>query len=76
MIAGRISRMYLRYTEATSSSQSGAADVDSTKVDQLTQRLSESIETDAEGRQQLKITLPDKESLRTLATTLARLLDP
>ncbi len=57
-------------------SQSGAADVDSTKVEQLTQRLSESIETDAEGRQQLKITLPDKESLRTLATTLARLLEP
>ena len=55
--------------------QSAASEIDSTKVDQLTQRLSESIETDAEGRQQLKITLPDKESLRTFATTLARLLD-
>ena len=44
-------------------------------VDKLTARLSECIETDSEGRPQLTISLPDKDALRGLATTLARLLD-
>jgi superfamily II DNA/RNA helicase len=56
-------------------SQTDAPTVDNTKVDQLTERLSESIETDAEGRPQLTITLPDKDALRGLATTLAKLLE-
>ena len=56
-------------------SQSEAAPVDNAKVDQLAERLSESIEVDSEGRPQLTITLPDKESLRGLATTLAKLLE-
>ena len=44
-------------------------------VDKLTARLSECVETDSEGRPQLTISLPDKDALRGLATTLARLLD-
>ena len=56
-------------------SQADESAVDASKVDQLTERLSESIGTDSEGRPQLTITLPDKESLRGLAATLAKLLD-
>ncbi len=56
-------------------SQSDDRTVDDAKVDQLTERLSESIDTDSEGRPQLTITLPDKESLRGLAATLAKLLE-
>ena len=51
-----------------------APQANSQMVTQLTQQLSQSIETDEQGRPQLKITLPDQESLRGLATTLARLL--
>ena len=51
-----------------------SAEVADEKVDQLTEQLSKAIETDDQGRPQLKITLPDQESLRGLATTLAKLL--
>jgi superfamily II DNA/RNA helicase len=44
-------------------------------VDRLTDRLSECVDTDSEGRPQLTISLPDKDALRGLATTLAKLLD-
>ncbi|TWT97351.1 DEAD/DEAH box helicase [Neorhodopirellula pilleata] len=44
------------------------------KVDRLTEKLSKTIETDEQGRPQLKITLPDQNALRSLADTLARLL--
>jgi SNF2 family DNA or RNA helicase len=44
-------------------------------VDRLTERLSECVETDSQGRPQLTISLPDKESLKGLATTLAKLLE-
>ncbi len=44
-------------------------------VDKLTDRLSECVENDSEGRPQLAFSLPDQGALRTLATTLARLLD-
>jgi superfamily II DNA/RNA helicase len=44
-------------------------------VDRLTDRLSECVETDSEGRPQLTISLPDKDALRGLATTLAKLLE-
>jgi hypothetical protein len=44
------------------------------KIDRLTQQLSQAIDTDEQGRPQLKITLPDQQALRGLATTLARLL--
>ncbi|MCD0462617.1 DEAD/DEAH box helicase [Roseiconus lacunae] len=49
--------------------------VDSKTVDDLTSRLSESIDHDSKGRPQLTITLEDESSLRSLATTLATLLD-
>lgn len=45
------------------------------KVDCLTEKLSNTIETDEQGRPQLKITLPDQNALRSLADTLARLLN-
>ncbi len=51
-----------------------AAEPDQAKVDALTNKLSESIERDEQGRPQLKISLPSDEALRDLATTLARLL--
>ncbi len=43
-------------------------------VASLKQRLAECVEEDAQGRQQLSITLPNREMLDNLATTLARLL--
>lgn len=45
------------------------------RVSSLTQRLSECVERDEEGRPRLTVTLPDDGSLRGLASTLARLLD-
>jgi SNF2 family DNA or RNA helicase len=44
-------------------------------VDRLTQRLSECVQTDSEGRPQLTISLPNQDALRGLATTLAKLLE-
>jgi hypothetical protein len=44
-------------------------------VDRLTERLSQCVETDSEGRPQLTISLRDNDSLRGLATTLAKLLE-
>ncbi|MDV6033876.1 MAG: hypothetical protein F9B45_28050 [Phycisphaera sp. RhM] len=41
----------------------------------LTERLSECVDKDEQGRPQLTITLPDTDALRGLATTLAKLLD-
>ncbi len=43
-------------------------------VDQLTRSLTDCIERDEAGRPQLKISLPDDNALRSLAETLARLL--
>ncbi|TWU08334.1 DEAD/DEAH box helicase [Stieleria varia] len=43
-------------------------------VDRLTEQLSKAIDTDEQGRPQLKITLPSQDALRDLATTLAKLL--
>jgi SNF2 family DNA or RNA helicase len=45
-------------------------------VDRLTEQLGQSMELDEQGRPQLKITLPDQDALRGLATTLAKLLGP
>ncbi|EMI19813.1 protein containing DNA/RNA helicase [Rhodopirellula maiorica SM1] len=53
----------------------GDASPSSEIVDRLTERLGECVETDSEGRPQLTISLPDKDALRGLATTLARLLE-
>jgi superfamily II DNA/RNA helicase len=44
------------------------------QVNTLTERLSECIERDADGRPQLTIRLADDAALRSLATTLAKLL--
>jgi uncharacterized protein (DUF2252 family) len=44
-------------------------------VDSLTEKLSQCVETDQQGRPQLKITLPDQSSLRGLAEMLSRLLN-
>lgn len=44
------------------------------KVDRLTEQLAKTLETDEQGRPQIKITLPDQDSLRSLANTLAQLL--
>ncbi len=43
-------------------------------VDRMTERLSSLIETDDQGRPQLRISLPDQDALRSIATTLASLL--
>jgi hypothetical protein len=43
-------------------------------VASLKQRLADCVEVDAQGRQQLSITLPNREMLDSLAITLARLL--
>ena len=43
-------------------------------VDLMTKQLSSMIETDAEGRPQIRISLPDQNALRDIATALARLL--
>ncbi|MEO1617228.1 MAG: DEAD/DEAH box helicase [Planctomycetota bacterium] len=51
-----------------------SAEPDKEKVDALTNKLGEAIERDEQGRPQLKISLPSDESLRDLATTLAKLL--
>ncbi len=48
---------------------------DQQRVAALTERLSQSVDKDEQGRPQLTITLPDTEALRGLATTLAKLLD-
>jgi hypothetical protein len=42
----------------------------------LRERLSECVEDDPSGRPRLAITLPNREMLDNLATTLARLLVP
>jgi superfamily II DNA or RNA helicase len=44
-------------------------------VRRLTDRLGQCVETDSEGRPQLTISLPDRDALRGLATTLAKLLE-
>lgn len=49
---------------------------DKKAVDGLTDKLTKSIARDSQGRPQLTITLEDETALRTLATTLATLLDP
>lgn len=51
-----------------------ATEPDQAKVDALTNKLSEAIERDEQGRPQLKISLASDAALRDLATTLARLL--
>ena len=43
-------------------------------VDLMTKQLSSMIETDPEGRPQIRISLPDQNALRDIATALARLL--
>jgi SNF2-related domain/Helicase conserved C-terminal domain/SWIM zinc finger len=48
--------------------------VDEATVNSLTERLSQCVDHDADGRPQLKITLPDSSALRSLAMTLARLI--
>lgn len=55
-------------------SRSSAAP-DETVVNTLTERLSQCVDRDAEGRPQLTISLPNEEALRGLAATLARLLE-
>ena len=44
-------------------------------VKTLTERLSDCVDKDENGRPQLTITLPDTDALKGLATTLAKLLD-
>jgi len=46
----------------------------SESIEKMTQRLSSLVETDAEGRPQITISLPDIDALRSIATTLARLI--
>lgn len=53
---------------------SQAAPPNPERVDQLTRSLTDCIERDEAGRPQLKISLPDDNALRSLAETLARLL--
>jgi hypothetical protein len=48
---------------------------DEQRVNDLTHRLTESIDRDDQGRPQLTITLEDETALRSLATTLATLLN-
>jgi hypothetical protein len=43
-------------------------------VDKLTERLTQCVDRDESGRPQLRISLENDESLRSLATTLAKLL--
>jgi hypothetical protein len=43
-------------------------------IDLMTKQLSSLVETDADGRPQIRISLPDQDALRGIATTLARLL--
>ena len=52
----------------------GDSSPDEAMINTLTDRLSDCIDKDDQGRPQLTITLPDQESLRGLATTLAKLL--
>ncbi len=49
--------------------------VDEATVSSLTDRLSQCVARDAEGRPQLRISLPDDAALRSLAMTLAKLLN-
>jgi superfamily II DNA or RNA helicase len=48
---------------------------DEATVNRLNDRLSECVDRDAEGRPRLTISLPDEAALKSLATTLARLLE-
>lgn len=48
---------------------------ESETVTKLTEKLSQCVDRDSEGRPQLTISLPDDGAIRGLATTLARLLD-
>jgi hypothetical protein len=48
--------------------------VEESVVNDLTQRLSQCVEQDSQGRPRLTITLPDQSALRGLAATLAKLL--
>ena len=48
---------------------------DEATVNKLTEKLSECVDRDAEGRPQLTISLPNEDALKGLATTLARLLE-
>jgi hypothetical protein len=43
-------------------------------IDLMTKQLSSLVETDADGRPQIRISPPDQDALRGIATTLARLL--
>ncbi|MEZ6128073.1 MAG: DEAD/DEAH box helicase [Planctomycetaceae bacterium] len=52
-----------------------AAAPDETVVNRLTEKLSECVARDADGRPQLTISLPNEDALKGLAATLARLLD-
>ncbi|MEM6980152.1 MAG: helicase, partial [Planctomycetota bacterium] len=47
---------------------------DAKQVDTLTQKLAETVERDDQGRPQIRISLEDDASLRSLASTLAKLL--
>ncbi|MCG8653420.1 MAG: DEAD/DEAH box helicase, partial [Pirellulales bacterium] len=51
-----------------------ATPANSQAVDKLTDQLSKAIETDEQGRPQLTITLADQNALRSLASTLAKLI--
>lgn len=53
--------------------QNGSAPDDET-VDRLTEKLNQCVDRDQAGRPQLTISLPDDAALRSLATTLAKLL--
>ncbi|MEQ1825093.1 MAG: DEAD/DEAH box helicase [Pirellula sp.] len=54
--------------------QNQSAEPPAAAIDQMTEKLASLIETDAEGRLQIKISLPDQSALRDIATTLARLI--
>ncbi len=56
--------------------QQTSADPDPAIVQRMADQLSGLVETDDQGRPKLTISLPDQDSLRGLATTLARLLQP
>ena len=52
----------------------GAAEPSADRVDALTRRLGETVDRDADGRPQLRMTLQNDDELRDLATLMARLL--
>lgn len=52
----------------------GASEPDAARIDQMTEQLASMTQVNEQGRPQITISLPDEQSLRGIAATLARLL--